>query len=170
MNVYYGDELERYKAIADITTDRLSEICAAERDGRLVVLPCKVGSTLYYPYAKRVIEKRVTQYRELLRKSECIDKWLCVDFSNDETFEADDIGKTIFLTRAEAEAALKGAEYVMQSKEFQPLRECPFCGGEAEATEYNDSDYTIMCKNCHAEIGWREKAEAIAAWNRRVAD
>ena len=56
----------------------------------------------------------------------------------------------------------------MQSKEFQPLRECPFCGGEAEATEYNDSDYTIMCKNCHAEIGWREKAEAIAAWNRRA--
>ena len=88
--------------------DRLSEIAKAERDGRLVVLPCKVGDTLYYPYAKRVIEKRVTQYRELLRKSECIDKWLCVDFSNDETFEADDIGKTIFLTRAEAEAALKG--------------------------------------------------------------
>jgi Lar family restriction alleviation protein len=50
------------------------------------------------------------------------------------------------------------------------LKPCPFCGGEAEATEYNDSDYTIMCKNCHAEIGWREKAEAIAAWNRRAAD
>ena len=46
MNVYYGDELERYKAIADITTDRLSEICAAERDGRLAVLPCKVGEII----------------------------------------------------------------------------------------------------------------------------
>lgn len=111
MLVIPADEYSHLSHIADmvdgIPDDRLAEIAQAERDGRLVVLPCKVGDTLYYPYAKRVIEKRVTQYRELLRKSECIDKWLCVDFSNDETFEADDIGKTIFLTRAEAEAALQ---------------------------------------------------------------
>ena len=30
-----------------ITLDRLREICAAERDGRVVVLPCKVGSDVW---------------------------------------------------------------------------------------------------------------------------
>ncbi|HZK26338.1 MAG TPA: hypothetical protein VFD00_02200 [Thermoclostridium sp.] len=32
---------------ADINIDRLAEICEAEREGRLVVLPCKVGDTVY---------------------------------------------------------------------------------------------------------------------------
>jgi hypothetical protein len=30
-----------------VSVDRIREICAAERDGRLVVLPCKVGDTVY---------------------------------------------------------------------------------------------------------------------------
>ena len=96
----------RYEITKDIPLDRLEAICAAERDGRLVTLPCKVGDTVYYPYAGRVIPKRITQYREILRKSEAIDRWYCLEFSNDETFDADDIGKTVFLTCAEAEKAL----------------------------------------------------------------
>lgn len=48
------------------------------------------------------------------------------------------------------------------------LLPCPFCGGEAEETNYNSDDYTISCKKCAAEIGWRKKAESIAAWNRRA--
>lgn len=39
-------ELELQLAlICDIPLDRLEEICVAERDGRCVVLPCKVGIT-----------------------------------------------------------------------------------------------------------------------------
>ena len=82
------------------------DLLAAEKGGRLVTLPCKVGDTVYYPYVGRVIPKRITQYREILRKSEAIDRWYCLEFSNDETFDAEDIGKTVFLTRAEAEKAL----------------------------------------------------------------
>ena len=33
----------------DIPADRLQEICEAEKDGRLVVLPCKAGETVYVP-------------------------------------------------------------------------------------------------------------------------
>lgn len=87
--------------------ERLAQYEDAEEQGRCVVLPCKVGDTVYYPYAGRVIPKRITQYREILRKSEAIDRWYCLEFSNDETFDADDIGKTVFLTRAEAEKALE---------------------------------------------------------------
>lgn len=68
----------------------------------------KVGDTVYYPFAGRVIEKRVSKYIEILRKSEYVDKWYCVEFSDDETFDEEDVGKTIFLTREEAEVALKG--------------------------------------------------------------
>lgn len=90
-----------------MTFGELVELMHKKKDGRCVVLPCKPGDTVYYPYAGRVIPKRITQYREILRKSEAIDRWYCLEFSNDETFDADDIGKTVFLTRAEAEAALK---------------------------------------------------------------
>ena len=34
-------------AISDIPLDRLEAICAAEKDGQCVVLPCKVGDTVY---------------------------------------------------------------------------------------------------------------------------
>lgn len=101
------EENIRAYCTADIPLDRLETICSAEKEGKCVVMPCKVGDTVYYPYAGRVIPKRITQYREILRKSEAIDRWYCLEFSNDETFDADDIGKTVFLTRAEAEKALE---------------------------------------------------------------
>ena len=107
----YGRMAKEWEAYAGtgLTPEEIAhakDLLAAEKDGRCVVLPCKVGDTVYYPYAGRVIPKRITQYREILRKSEAIDRWYCLEFSNDETFDADGIGKSVFLTRAEAEKAL----------------------------------------------------------------
>jgi hypothetical protein len=102
MNVYYGDELERYKAIADITTDRLSEICAAERDGRLVVLPCKVGE---------IIDK----YNELTKPMAEAPENYTTGYKNGHRNGQAELIAYLFQidtgTRAEAEAALKGAEH-----------------------------------------------------------
>ena len=43
---YLGHQLDEIKAItANITLDRLQEICNAERDGRCVVLPCNFDVT-----------------------------------------------------------------------------------------------------------------------------
>ena len=73
----------------------------ADKDGRLVVLPCKVGDTVYFALLGRIIEKQV---------------FSIVSFSNStriycdgtsEYFRPEDIGKTFFLTREEAEAALE---------------------------------------------------------------
>ena len=69
----------------------------------------------------------------------------------------------------------------MQSKEFQPLRECPFCGGEARIKSryigYGSLGlgahdwYSVECKECRASSDeYRSEAEAIEAWNRRVVD
>ena len=81
--------------------DRLRELAEADRDGHVVVLPCKVGDTVYFALLGKIIEKQV---------------FSIVSFSNStriycggtsEYFRPEDIGKTFFLTREEAEAALE---------------------------------------------------------------
>lgn len=42
------ESAERLEIIRDISTARLRELVQAEQDGRLVVLPCKVGDTVYF--------------------------------------------------------------------------------------------------------------------------
>ena len=83
---------------------RLREIAKADKDGRVVVLPCKVGDTVYFALLGRIIEKQV---------------FSIVSFSNStriycggtsEYFRPEDIGKTFFLTREEAEKALQKME------------------------------------------------------------
>lgn len=80
---------------------RLRELAEADRAGRLVVLPCKVGDTVHFALLGRIIEKQV---------------FSIVSFSNStriycdgtsEYFRPEDIGKTFFLTREEAEKALE---------------------------------------------------------------
>lgn len=98
------------KAISEITEfdglpiDRLRELAEADKDRRLVMLPCKVGDTVYFALIGRIIEKQV---------------FSIVSFSNStriycggtsEYFRPEDIGKTVFLTREEAEKALRGME------------------------------------------------------------
>ena len=68
--------------------DRLEELAEADKDGRLVVLPCKVGDTVY-------ILRRTFDGADVVGETEL---WW------------DDIpqlGKTVFLTREEAEKALE---------------------------------------------------------------
>ena len=73
----------------------LAKYREAEQDGRLVVLPCKVGDTVYQIDAERVYESEV--------------KWIIFD-CDDIAFDERAIGGSIFMTREEAEAALKGGE------------------------------------------------------------
>ena len=81
--------------------DRLEKLAEADKAGRLVVLPCKVGDTVYFALLGRIIEKQV---------------FSIVSFSNSiriycdgtsEYFRPEDIGKTFFLTREAAEKVLE---------------------------------------------------------------
>ena len=83
---------------------RLRELAEADKDGRVVMLPCKVGDTVYFALLGRIIEKQV---------------FSIVSFSNStriycggtsEYFRPEGIGKTVFLSREEAEKALRGIE------------------------------------------------------------
>ena len=102
------DQAERRRKIeeivADMPIDRLRELVEADRGGRCVVLPCKIGDTLYRIQGfKR--GKNWRKEAEYIRTVELNKNnfWRVV-------FEGE-LGETVFLTREAAEAALKGDQH-----------------------------------------------------------
>jgi hypothetical protein len=81
--------------------DRLRELAEADRDGRVVVLPCKVGDTLFRVFAGEILEHKVRNMRYLAIQG----RW-DIDTTPFCSYVESSIGKTIFLTREEAERAL----------------------------------------------------------------
>ena len=73
--------------------DRLEEFARADKDGRVVVLPCKVGDTVYRIFNPPGREPVISAHT--LMSVDYIVRWL------------DKFGKTVFLTREEAEKALE---------------------------------------------------------------
>jgi hypothetical protein len=74
----------------------------ADKDGRLVVLPCKVGDTLFRVFAGEILEHKVSNMRYLAIQG----RW-DIDTIPFCSYVESSIGKTIFLTREEAEKALE---------------------------------------------------------------
>ena len=117
---YWDDKAVRMPNIDPVTAaaealgmspDRLRELAQAEKEGRLVVLPCDVGDKLYDVTLGEVREKIVISLSMLLSKSV---NHLVIHAENFRSavtsYELQDIGKTVFLTREAAEAALKERE------------------------------------------------------------
>lgn len=84
--------------------DKLAEYETAEEEGRLVVLPCKIGDVLYLPidFQNRIYTGKCVgfEYSRMRRK------WVVKVFTSEErnSYEAfEHFGKTFFLTREEAE-------------------------------------------------------------------
>ncbi|MFR6151082.1 MAG: hypothetical protein ACLUJ0_16225 [Ruthenibacterium lactatiformans] len=93
--------------ILGMSPDRLLELAQAKKKGRLVVLPCDVGDKLYDVTLGEVREKIVISLSMLLSKSVNHLVIHAENFRNAVTsYELQDIGKTVFLTREAAEAAL----------------------------------------------------------------
>ena len=108
-----ADAEGRYIVMRDAEQEgvaRLRELAEADKDGRVVVLPCKVGDTVWMwnadfgtalPYVVdliSVINEGCGYSANCNHNGELLDS---IDF------EDGDIGKTIFLTRDEAEKALE---------------------------------------------------------------
>lgn len=84
-----------------------------EEQGRLIELPCKIGDTVYsfsfnivYPFTVNGFE--INKYEVEFKGSYCGEEKSLEYWSIH--FPVSKIGKAVFLTREEAEAALKGAE------------------------------------------------------------
>ena len=101
-------------AFADDTSkaERIRKLLAADDEGRVVVLPCKVGDTIYFVNAKQILEFTVVGYAVdetgiSWVYSEHVDK---IGNTNERTFSPDRFGKNTFPTREEAEKALQEME------------------------------------------------------------
>ena len=87
----------------EVDPDRLRELAEADKEGRVVVLPCKVGDGLWtfcsHPveqvYSFTVTSISTLNGRTMLNTSRC------------GVIDARDVGKTVFLTHKEAEKALE---------------------------------------------------------------
>lgn len=95
-----------------VEPSRLRELAEADKDGRVVVLPCKVGETVYFVNAKQILEFAVVGYAVdetgiSWVHSEHVDK---IGNTNERTFSPDRFGKNTFFTHEEAEKALQEME------------------------------------------------------------
>lgn len=113
-NMFKWDVLRHLRDFAENYRERAKGFQHLEEQGRLIKLPCKVGDAVYaycgefgileYEVDSIVIDKHITYqcsaYSEPIRDcpSECLDE-IEPDIS--------DFGKTVFLTKSEAEAKLK---------------------------------------------------------------
>lgn len=95
---------EEYNCWFNYVADFICKYAPAEQDGRLVVLPFQIGDDVYRIATRKKYIKRAlcTSYiKKVIIKPENVHKYIT------------EIGKTVYLTREEAEAALeaqKGCE------------------------------------------------------------
>lgn len=104
----FVDRLAAYEDIAELCGgfDRLRELAEADKDGRVVVQPCRQGDELWtycnHP-VKRVYSFTVSDVSTLNGRT-------VLNTLGLGTIRPEDIGKTVFLTREEAEKALQEME------------------------------------------------------------
>ena len=80
--------------------ERAHELHVADKEGRVVILPCKRGDGIYICSAGRAWRFWVTDVSTLNRRT-------VLNVQGFGTIAADDIGKTAFLSFEEAERALE---------------------------------------------------------------
>ena len=82
--------------------ERAHNLHVADKEGRCVVLPCKVGDKLYRVFAGEIFEHRVGSMKYFAIQG----RWDIETYPFCPCVESS-IGKTVFLTREEAEKALQ---------------------------------------------------------------
>lgn len=86
---------------------KLADYEDLEEQGRLIKLPCKMGDTVYVPTRDLISELRIVHIT--ISKNNTFFHWMLSTgiYPNLDGFSVDKIGKTVFLTKSEAEAKLK---------------------------------------------------------------
>lgn len=96
----------------DISFGRLAELLTADKDGRCIIPPCKVGDRLYEVTGRKTIsvyEVRAIRVElfGLFIEWDIVEGFVWQSLSG---IKAGEIGKTVFLTREEAEKVLQEME------------------------------------------------------------
>lgn len=98
-------EIEETLSGCDYSISRMVELMKADKDGRVQIMPCKIGDKLYRVFAGEIFEHRVGSMKYFAIQG----RWdiethpfcPCVESS---------IGKTVLLSREEAKKALQKME------------------------------------------------------------
>lgn len=100
----------RYSDTIEISNNELADYLI---ENNVIVPPVKVGDTVYIQYKKKIYPVDVYAIRydtKTNNKRICVEGWLQIDewyqHSYSATFKWESVGKTVFLTREEAEKAL----------------------------------------------------------------
>lgn len=86
-------------AFGGLSIDRLKALAEADKDGRVMVLPCKVGDTVWCVTRVGIKELAITSLEK--------NRYGYYAVAYGVAFRIEDFGKDVFLTREEAEAKLK---------------------------------------------------------------
>ena len=93
-----------------IVLKKLCDYEDLEEQGLLVRLPCKVGDTVYVPTRNFISELRITM-ASINSRGKLYFSWVLDDdrgiYPNLDGFSGYELGKTVFLTREEAEKKLE---------------------------------------------------------------
>lgn len=118
-----GKAIAEIKEFEGVPIDRLRELAKADKEGRCVVLPCKVGDTIYKIPSKVNFELNVLTnhsennrvYEQIVNKAEIYDNaYLLVTCDGIDSVCSAFFENSWFLTREAAEAALKEREQNVQ--------------------------------------------------------
>ena len=100
-------EIEETLSGYDYSISRMVELMKADKEGRLVVLPCRKGDELWaygnFPQGREVYRFTVSDVSTLNGRT-------VLNTLGLGTIRPEDIGKTVFLSREEAEKALQEME------------------------------------------------------------
>lgn len=91
-----------------VNLERLRELAEADREGRVVVLPCKVGDVVYGLHGRQTILPMVAKWIETNTCGWTIAAQYVPMAPKFYLFS--DFGKTVFLTREEAEKTLEAKQ------------------------------------------------------------
>lgn len=95
--------------------ERAHNLHVADKEGRVVVLPCKVGDTIYaivQVFASDGVYHKITEKKITGIGGNTMNKVWMVNRENslEDRFSPSEFGRTVFLTREEAEKALAEME------------------------------------------------------------
>ena len=104
-----GDTIWRLSDYGDGSpTEKLANYEDAEEQGLLLRLPCRVGDTIYsIANDNKIYPVKATREVRIVNGVLHI---ICESCRYSDLVSYDDVGKTVFLTQAEAEQKLKGME------------------------------------------------------------
>lgn len=98
----YDDIIGSIEGFNEEESDRINELMEADKEGRCLVLPCKVGDTVY-----RIQE---AQLKENCKKARFVRSVILNKHNFWRIIFGGEFGEKVFLTKEKAEKALEGLE------------------------------------------------------------